>query len=616
MKLKSGDKKLAGVAVPVFSLRTKHSCGIGEFLDLIPFAQWCKKAGLAIIQILPINDTGNSSSPYSANSAFALNPVYLCLEAIAGMENYRSEMETFRLKQGTRLDYPQVYNFKYGLLRKWWKEHTPANSESLQWKKENPWVSDYAEYMCKTGGAEGGEEFYVHVQYELSKQLKKVKDSLQNNGIILKGDIPILMGEGSADVADNPQIFDKNYSAGAPPDMFSDHGQNWGFPVYNWEEIKKSGYDWWKKRLLHFSGYFSAVRLDHVIGFLRIWRIPRSDQRGTGGHFFPSAFLNSDDIPPDFTEEEKQLLIAPLISRNSIQDLLGEKFAELSSIYLQDTGNGFYRLKQEFDSEKIIQSIKTEGWIKEVLINIHYSRIFNAIDELWLSPAWYYYRTEYFISMEDSKKARIQGLIEKFYRESEVIWEHNGREILAEFIKTCDILFCAEDLGAVPESTASILNDLGVLSLKVGRWSRKYQEENQPFIPPNEYPFLSVATTSVHDSSSLRGWWVEDLEGRRKLFDLLQIKGDCPEELGVELQQRILEFYLQSGSAICIFPLQDFLGISEIYRTERADEERINIPGEVNSTNWTWRMPCLVEDLEDDVLFTGMLQKLVESRNP
>ena len=325
MKFGKIDRFITGVSVPVAALRSRESVGVGEFADLPLLGGWCVKAGLGLIQILPVNDTGTNSSPYSALSAFALHPIYLRLQDIAGAGPLKREIQDFRTaaEKQARFSYPDVLSFKLSAARRLFEAEEQKLARDIPfnaWRAANPWVHAYAAFRTlKTrlsgapwrtwgklvpGGAPTVESawesdpsqclFFIWLQFQLSAQLAAASKSLEEMGVRLKGDIPILMSEESADVWHFTRYFDLSMRAGAPPDMYSADGQNWGFPIYDWKGLAADGYSWWKQRLREAAKFFHAFRIDHVLGFFRIWAIPDGEARATLGIFRPARLISRE----------------------------------------------------------------------------------------------------------------------------------------------------------------------------------------------------------------------------------------------------------------------------------------------------------------------------------
>lgn len=321
------NTRCAGTLVPVFSLRSEESFGVGDFGDLKKMVAWVAATRQRVLQILPVNDTTTTHTrtdlyPYSCISIFALHPQYICLGALPQLRDMaeRNKFEAMRKElNGLRqIDYERVNNAKRQYLRLLFAQEGKAVMASAGFKaffrEAGQWLVPYAQYCHlrdTLGNADistwkGHErwneadrqalssprtkaykdvEFYYFVQYLLNRQMEEAHEYARQKGVILKGDIPIGVNRNGCDVWQEPRYFNLNGQAGAPPDDFSVNGQNWGFPTYNWDEMVKDGCQWWVRRFKNMAKFFDAYRIDHVLGFFRIWEIPVDAVHGLLGHF-------------------------------------------------------------------------------------------------------------------------------------------------------------------------------------------------------------------------------------------------------------------------------------------------------------------------------------------
>lgn len=288
-----------GIAVPLFSLWTEKSTGIGEYLDLLPLIDWCQEVGFNAIQLLPLNDTQGEISPYSAISAYALNPVHLSLSALPGFDG-----KQFKKSSGGAVDYPAVLKFKDAFLRDLFRregQHFMHGSRYQNFADKHPWLEGFSLYKAirmrgdqalSEGKIEVNDalledsDYHSFVQYLCFEQMSEAKGYAEAKGILLKGDVPILIAERSADVVLNEEIFRIDLTAGVPPDAYCKDGQNWGFPLYDWDNAEDKILAWWKERLRVASGLYHLYRLDHVVGLFRIWGVPPG-RKPTEGFFVP-----------------------------------------------------------------------------------------------------------------------------------------------------------------------------------------------------------------------------------------------------------------------------------------------------------------------------------------
>lgn len=313
---KIGRRDHHGIALPLFSLRNPQSSGIGEFLDLIPMIKWCHEVGFDVIQLLPMNDSGSDSSPYSALSAMALHPIYISLSSLPFLElvpNYEAKLDALKVSNSEeRFHYPVMREKKEAFLREYFK-YAFSTIQSLQDYKafiyNERWLQEYARYKSLKDinnqkpwwewdeaiqATDDQLNFYKMTQYLAFSQWKQVKEIAEMQGIFLKGDIPILINRDSASTWSHRDLFDLNLAAGAPPDMYSEDGQYWGFPIYDWKKNEEAGYSWWKERLGTAEKLYHLYRLDHIVGFFRIWAIPLN-KKAKEGFFIPQN--NNEWIP-------------------------------------------------------------------------------------------------------------------------------------------------------------------------------------------------------------------------------------------------------------------------------------------------------------------------------
>lgn len=649
MEYPDRDRPLLGCAVPISALRADADCGVGEFADLVPFGSFCRKAGIGLIQLLPVNDTGGNSSPYSALSAFALHPLYIRLEDVPGTSAFAAEIAAFRasVEDARRFDYPATLAFKLSVLRRAydadWRK-TAADPSLSAWTRENPWVSSYAAFLAlktRHGGApwtawESMRDpsaadirlfwekerreclFHAWVQFHLERQFSAAVEALCGLGLRLKGDLPILMCGDSADVWAERRFFDLSVCAGAPPDMFSPEGQNWGFPVYRWDALLADGCSWWKRRLKQADKFFHAFRIDHVLGFFRIWCVPRTEDSGSLGLFSPYPALRMEALrEAGFDEGRIRWLSRPHIAgadlrsgRPGLGPLGGaarppaedapfdeETSARIAERYLERIGSeDLFLIRPAFDSQAAVRALEEPEAVKAFLESWHCDRALIPHDGSCL-PTWYYRDSKAYRSLNEGERERLEGLLHALRIEAEAAWEERGRTLLSILRDATPMLVCAEDLGDVPDCVPRVLSDLGILSLRIERWSRRYKEPGAPYQDPGDYPRLSVSTPSVHDTSTLRGWWEENASQREEYWRLLGIPGACPPRLPPDAHEAILKRSLGSRSLLCILQLQEILDLDGELRSPDPASDRINVPGTVSQANWTWRMPMGAERL-------------------
>ena len=638
-----------GVAVPLFSLHSKHSIGIGEFLDLIPFAQWSKFCGFNIIQLLPVNDTGSESSPYSARSAFALNPVFINVQSVEGASSFEAEIEKARAQFADieRVDYYRITTWKRAILRKIFDNQydvLKASKKLLAWIDKNSWVKSYCVYC--TLKAQNNEAswkdwkkfqnpsaadvdklwmknyrdvlFQAWMQYTAEVQFTAAVNEVSKLGLRLKGDVPILINEDSADVWFDRKYFSLTDRAGAPPDMFSYGGQNWGFPTYRWDVLEADDFGWWRRRLAQASKFYHAYRIDHVLGFFRIWAIPEQESTGILGRFQPSIPLTWDVLRnAGFCRESLEYLRRPNFSVEQLREFIGDETDRLLSLYfenLQGTTDRFV-IKSDLLSEKAILALDEPQEVKDSLLRVYWNRVFIPTgDENTYYPYWYWYNQPVLFTLPQNEQDKLHDLIGQNERAQNALWEQNAMKLLSVLANETDMLVCAEDLGAVPPCVPTVLKKLDIMSLRIERWARNWNVPYSPYYSMEEYPRLSVCTTSCHDTSTLRGLWEESDFDKAFYWSHAGLSGVAPEKLTPPVVRDILSHVFTANSLFCIPPIQDYFALSASLSNCDPKEERVNIPGTVGGKNWTYRTPCSVEDLLANSGLIAEISKLVEER--
>lgn len=611
------DRFHSGIALPLTALRSRDQLGVGEFADLPLLAQWAASVGLDVVQILPVQDTGNEASPYSARTAFGLHPIHLRLELLEGADHFATEIETVRraLARHRELEYADVAGIKREFARRIFDrlDHQRLWDEVEPWVQANPWIHAHAVYSVMRERHAGrswrhwpqlrdpqpadlerfwesrSTELLYHVwlQRNADAQLRAASEAMGRAGVRLKGDLPILLDEDSSDVWVHRSLFDLAGRAGAPPDMYAEHGQLWGFPTYRWDALAAEDFAWWKRRLRSASRYYHALRIDHVLGFFRIWRIPATSCTAMLGRFDPSVPITREELRArGFTDARIDVLAAT-----------------------EGRVDAQYPFEVEYASIDDPQE-------RLALMRRLWNRILLPIDETRgaFRPFWHWYDTDLCRSLPEHERTALHGLLGEDQARQEELWARTGRERLAMVEHSTDALVCAEDLGAVPACVPGVLEELGLLGLRVERWTRDWEAPGRPFQPPSSYPRLSVCSPSVHDASSLRAWWEENAEDRIAYWQALGKSGEPPAHMDVALLTEVFARNLATNSAICMLSMPDVLALDPDLRPADATHERINVPGTPSEVNWRWRMPIEVESLEERVSITAPLRALIAER--
>ncbi len=657
-----GNWKGAGVAVPVFSLRSDDGFGIGEFSDLIEFIDWAKSVGMKMVQILPINETITThnwldSYPYKSISVTALHPIYLNLRKM-GLLKDKKELKCFdkyqkELNKETHVNYPEVLAHKsryYKLLFDQEKNTFFESSEYKAFFKANKdWLVPYAafaylrdqfknadfttwgeyskynttkiERLCKPN-TKNWDDIAVHyfIQFHLDKQLQEISSYARQQGIVLKGDIPIGISPKSVEAWTEPHYFNMNGQAGAPPDDFAVKGQNWGFPTYNWQRMAKDDYSWWRKRLQKMSEYFDAYRIDHILGFFRIWEIPLHAVEGILGYFYPALPMSADEIQSFGVGFDYERLTKPYITRDIVDNLFGIHSTKVQEQFLFDVGNNILHLKEEFGTQAKINSHFLNNREEEDLTD-HERTIRNGLFDLAANvifvqtgydqwhPRISLHSTSSFNHLDDQTKQNLQRLYTHyFYERHNDFWYHKGLEKLPAIINSSNMLVCGEDLGMVPDCVPPVMNQLNILNLEIQRMSK---DPTVKFAHPADAPYLSVCTTSTHDMSTIRGWWEENKEMIQQFYNYeLGNHGGAPYFAEPWLCEQIIVQHLYSPAMWVTIPIQDYIAIDGDLRWHETHTEQINEPSDVRH-KWRYRMNQSINELKEAKSFNEKIKELI-----
>lgn len=636
--------KGAGVAIPVFSLRSAGGTGVGEFPDLKLLTDWAKKTDMKLVQILPINDTianhtWTDSYPYAAISVFALHPMYINLHEMGKLQDAdlqaQFDAEAEQLNQLSQIDYEAVMNMKsrfFKLLFDQEKDNFLANPDFQTFLAQNQdWLKPYSVFShlrdlyktpdfskWKIGNvfnwdeihqmcAENDEHFehiavHYFIQYHAHLQLLSATQYARKQGVALKGDIPIGIYRYSVDAWMAPHLYNMNAQAGAPPDDFAVKGQNWGFPTYNWEEMAKDGYAWWKQRLTHLSYYFHAFRIDHILGFFRIWQIPMAHIDGLMGIFNPTLPLSAKELRAQGLILNYDRLCKPYIREHFLYDIFGQWTEEVKKEYLTATTWNQYELKPHVSTQSQVETLfqnkedslgKNER-VKAGLMELITEVLFIDDAEGGLNPRITLQKTRSFRELEDDQKWRVETLYNHyFFDRMNDFWREKAMQKLPALINATDMLICGEDLGMIPASVAGVMKELNILSLEIQRMPKG----NVEFGHPNHAPYLSVVTPSSHDMSTIRGWWEEDRNKTQKFYnEILQNHGEAPLYCEPWICKQIIEQHAYSPAMWVIFPIQDLVALDGNLRRENPQEEQINVPANPKHY-WRFRFHLNIEQL-------------------
>lgn len=551
-------RQITGTAVPIFSLRSERSYGVGDFSDVSSLLDWMQINGQNILQLLPFYDTtftrsDQDSYPYSAISTYGIHPLYMDVRQLPYYHTspLRPEWETraSKLNQLTKLNYSAVLKLKEEVMDycydQWYHnsyKEDKSFSEFIEREKEKllsyalfctirdklpltpveqypPYPMAREEWIEKRSclGTPAEKEVLKHAfrQYHLYKQLEQTSLKAAFRNILLKGDLPIGVKRNSEDVWVAPHLFNLDKEAGAPPDIFSELGQDWLFPTYNWEAMREEDYEWWRGRLSTMNRYLDAIRIDHILGFFRIWSIPAYTSNPSLGYYVPAQGYSEHEVHG------------------------------IKTFFNKDNDGSYHPL---------LAPEHRSGWTK----------------------------------LSEEEQIRYHALKENYYhRRNEALWRETAIERLSHIISASEMLICAEDLGVLTESITEVLSSFEILSLEVLRMPKQL---GQKFIHPDSIPELSVLTTSTHDMDSLRAWWSELTPADRcELARLYNFTNEIT-------PAGLIKALHRTRALLLILPLQDWFTLTEYGSSVLAKEERINKPDDPNHI-WCYRMYGTISQL-------------------
>ena len=653
------NRKLAGTQVPVFSLRTRKSAGIGDFGDLKTMIDFVASTGQKVLQLLPINDTTithtwTDSYPYSCISVFAIHPQYADLHALPELKDAkaRAEAEKTRAELNAldKIDYEKVNDFKINYLRQIFNQEGEKMMKTAEYKAffqdTELWLVPYAQYSYlrdKNGTADFNQwpdhqvwdeaerkaladpktaayknvAFFYFVQFVLDRQMQEAHEHAKAKGVILKGDIPIGVNRNGCDVWTEPKYFNLNGQAGAPPDDFSANGQNWGFPTYNWFEMLKDGCQWWNRRFKNMARYFDAYRIDHVLGFFRIWEIPVSSVHGLLGQFAPALAMSREEIESYGLHFQEDRFTRPFITDWVLDRMFHERAGEVKEKYLDRLDDERYQMKPEVDTQRKVEALfadatdEKELWLRDGLYAL-ISDVLFVRDHT--NPGVFHPRISaqldfIYESLYDNDKAAFNRLYnDYFYRRNNQFWYQEAMKKLPKLVQATRMLVCAEDLGMVPDCVPWVMDELKILSLELQSMPK---DPSVKFGHLSRNPYRSVCTISSHDMPTLRMWWDENVQRTQEYYNtMLYRQGPAPHPLPGWLASDIISRHLTSPSMLCILSIQDWLATDEALRLPDADAERINIPANPKHY-WRYRMHLNIEDLAADKRFVQNITEMI-----
>lgn len=656
--------RMAGVAIPVFSLRSEHSCGVGDFGDLGRLADWCHDTGMSVVQLLPVNDTTKQHSwadsyPNNIISVHALHPQYCDLEE-AGPLADEDQMRAFARRRAELnnlgyCDYEAVERVKTDYLRRLYDERRPlryvggdrlytADDEELasflddnrdwlvpyaafcllrdrhrtarftDWGDDAVYSRQRAEQLC----ADEAAGFTFYVQYLLHRQLSAAVSHARSLGVIFMGDIPVGVSLDSAEVWANASLFHRDCQMGSMPDSANPRGQNWCFPTYNWESMEADGYRWWHRRLRHMGRYFAASRIDHVLGAFRVWEIPADCLDGQLGHFSPAMPFCGEEIEYFGLTFRHDFLVRPFINDAVVDSLFGIHANFVRDHYLQREGYGIYSLRDEVSTQRKIQALfdgkgdENSQWIRDGLCRLVTNVLFTEDSR---RPGFYHprvkaYEMPVFEALKAADRNAFMRLYNDYYYERHnALWEQMALRHLSGMLRGCRMLVCGEDLGQLPECVPHVLDALRILSLEVQTLPKR---KGFDFAHLESYPYLSVATISTHDMPPMRLWWEENpTMAQRYYTSMMQKDGRHPDTLTPVLAEEIIARHLYCPSMACVIAFQDWMALDADLRAREPRGERINVPGD-SFNHWSYRMHLTLEQLREADTLNKKIRLMIE----
>ncbi len=651
----------AGCVIPVFSLRSEHSYGVGDFGDLSRMVDWVSITGQHVLQILPINDTTltgrwTDSYPYNAISIYALHPIYADLEALPPLQDSILQKEYQEQKKKlnalTHLDYERVIEVKRSylrhLFRQEWKNVSKTKAYKSFFARNEEWLVPYAAFcylrdnlgtpdfrhwgkmstykasevrkLTKKGTESADEiDLNCYIQFILHEQLSQVQHHARKKSVVLKGDIPIGISATSVEAWTEPHYFNLDGQAGAPPDYFSQNGQNWGFPTYNWEAMLADGCRWWRRRFEKMAEYFDAYRIDHVLGFFRIWEIPQDSVHGLLGHFAPALPMSIEEIESYGLPWREDTYTRPYITDRILHRIFGDDTSDVRRLYLDSCGNGRYAMKREFDTQRKVQaafatksdarSEKIRDGLYRLISNVLFLRDKHKPDHF--HPRIVAMHDFLFEDLGDWEKEAFNRIHEHyFHQRHNQFWYEESMKKLPTLVGATRMLVCAEDLGMIPQCVPWVMDKLDILTLEIQTMPKKGWVQ---FANLWENPYRSVATITTHDMPTLRQWWDEQRETAQQYYNqMLYHEGQAQHPMAATVAEEIVSRHLECPSMLCLLSLQDWLAIDEQVRNPRVEDERINVPANPRHY-WRWRMHLTIEQLINNTALNEKIRGLIKS---
>jgi 4-alpha-glucanotransferase len=651
----------AGVAIPVFSLRSETGLGIGEFTDIEKLVDWAVQIGMKLVQILPVNDTiatqtWADSYPYAAISVFALHPLYVNIQKIAHLKDAKMQNRLEKAIQELNLldsvDFEAVLNIKFEFFKHLFQQEKSsffqnievlrfinANADWLkpyaafchlrdlhhttnfyEWKKYSTFSPQVVEELCTPDYAEYDKvALYYFIQFHAHQQLTNTVNYARSQGVVLKGDLPIGIYRYSCDAWVAPHLYNMDGQAGAPPDAYAVAGQNWGFPTYNWEVMAADNFAWWRQRMTKLSEYFDALRIDHILGFFRIWQIPTHQVEGTLGLFNPRLPYSRQELAQEGLHGNLDRYTKPYIRGHFLVKIFGQDADYVRETFLDEIVYNEFKLKSFVDNQLKIKQLflndlqyaskkhLSKGMMSlvgEVLLleeHLNQTTVFN--------PRITVHSTYSYKELDAFGKYIINHLYEDYYfQRHDAFWKQQALWKLPALVNATNMLICGEDLGMIPKSVPSVMTHLNIIALEIQRMPK----EKVDFGDPETYPYMSVCSPSCHDMSTIRGWWESDAALAQQFYaKCLKKYGNAPLNCTTDIVEAINQQHFDAPSIWAVFPIQDLVGMDSRLRRKNAAEEQINEPSNPQHY-WRFRFHLSLEQLLQERGLNRKILKMVE----
>src|SRR3989344_5799155 len=564
--LKIGKKRRAGVLVPLFSIYSQNSVGIGEIPDIKLLVDWCTKVNISIIQLLPLNDTGYNFSPYDAESSYALDPMYLSLSNIYGLEtnNFKNEIDKLRRKfniKNNRVNY-EIKHEKLKLLKKMFDSTYEMPSEFEEYKEKNKyWLRDYAIYKTikdkfKQNSWEKWADpyknldnntstqlikteyrtvvFYEWLQWQLYIQMTDLKEYADEQDVFIMGDLPLLVSKDSADVWSKKEYYILDKCTGTPLDFEYIKGQRWGMPPYNWVKLENRDFNHIKERLKYAENFYDIYRIDHFMGLFRLWVIDNKSPIELGG--FEGKYIPEN---PELWETQGLNILNKMLESTSMLPC-GENLGDVPECANNVLNN------------YLIPGLEIQRWTFK-----HIANKYNNISMLSTHD------TSTFIDW----------------------WGNECGTINSDFIKK----LCDENELSY-KSTINKLFDINNSAGKRLGWKENINTKEK---------MLKTLNLPFEKSGGFEYAYLNSYGEKQKFLEFLQFKELPEKNASKTLLFNALKKSLDSNTIFSIQSILDWLELGDIFNNIKKSEPRINIPGTISGNNWTFAIPVPLEKFLD-----------------